>query len=331
MFNRKIAGVLLAAVMVTGLGASALAAGGDRGAEPSPQPFFDEEFIELYTHSDGGNAYAVTEKVLKFFAEDPDRFLLELSQLDGELKDSLTITLIAETYYNTPDFAQFKLWLAGVEDEAISPVAQEVLRRAEEYEAEALAWKERYDAWIKEPAPGGIFDASILTRAAKMWKEGTWDPFNNEEYCNYAYHLYLLDPGLFAQTISEMAEETRDQFLSKFADHARWYHAEVSKFADEETTGRPLSVEEMDDKGIEVMNILAAIQEDPEEALSRVKEAGGVWAAVLEAPAGSSEPSGAPSDTPDAEPVPNTVIWVAVGCCLLVGVVWGARKGRKKT
>lgn len=62
-----------------------------------------------------------------------------------------------------------------------------------------------------------------------------------------------------------------------------------------------------------------------------MKEAGGVWAAVLEAPAESPEPSGAPSDTPDAEPVPNTVIWVAVGCCLLVGVVWGARKGRKKT
>lgn len=62
-----------------------------------------------------------------------------------------------------------------------------------------------------------------------------------------------------------------------------------------------------------------------------MKEAGGVWAAVLEAPAESPEPSGAPTGEPDAEPVPNTVIWVAVGCCLLVGVVWGARKGRKKT
>ena len=61
-----------------------------------------------------------------------------------------------------------------------------------------------------------------------------------------------------------------------------------------------------------------------------MKEAGGVWAAVLEAPAESPEPSGAPTGEPDAEPVPNTVIWVAVGCCLLVGVVFAWHKGKKK-
>jgi len=178
------------------------------------QPFFDSDFIYLCSHSDGANSYALEDMILEFFSENPNKFLVELSRLNGETRNTIKTLLVTAAYHRELDFEQFKNTLATVDDEVSFLMAQEILNYAEEYEASELEWEEFYNDWINSPIPDGLFDSDQLIKAVKLWENSY--PFDGE-YCNYIYHLYLLDSNLFAQTISELSPDAQNLILAQLA------------------------------------------------------------------------------------------------------------------
>ncbi len=229
------------------------------------QPFFDSDFIYLCSHSDGANSYALEDMILEFFSENPNKFLVELSRLNGETRNTIKTLLVTATYHRELDFEQFKNTLATVDDEVSFLMAQEILNYAEEYEASELEWEEFYNDWINSPIPDGLFDSDQLIKAVKLWENSY--PFDGE-YCNYIYHLYLLDSNLFAQTISELSPDAQNLILAQLAYMQLDYPATVSKFAGG-TVGQPLSKEALDVNGLIMLDKLGEVKVSPKIVLEK--------------------------------------------------------------
>lgn len=229
--------------------------------------FLTDDFLSLYSHSDGALAYDVKDQILSFFLENSDIFIEDLMRLnDEDLKYSIIISLISSAYYSS-NYDQFIENLSNITDESKKQLKTEIQNYAAEYVTQEAEWLEYYNDWMDNfRSEEGLFDSEMLLNSIKSQDDlYTFDG----EYCNHLYNLYLLDTNLFVQTISDLPTDTIDKISAQIAYAKLNTTNDVSQYTDI-ASGQTLSPEKLSYNSINTLNLLEAAEKDPEEAIQTV-------------------------------------------------------------